>query len=283
MRITGTVGKVGVIGHPIGHSKSPHIWNDAFAKQHIPYIYLPFDVTPTDLGQAVAGLKALGFRGFNVTVPHKVSVMDFLDEVEKEAAEIGAVNTVIIDQGRLIGTNTDGEGYIQSLQSETGIDLRERRIVLLGAGGAARAVGTALAKAGVAHITIANRTLIKAEELASRLRRWTQAEAVLLEHIAVPLKEASLLIQTTSVGMSPHEEACPIDPDYLHQGLTVSDLIYHPRETRLLHEAKLRGAHVHNGLGMLVHQAALAYRRWLGAEPPVQQMVATLERSLANE
>ncbi|SFS69538.1 shikimate dehydrogenase [Marininema halotolerans] len=283
MVITGTVGKVGLIGHPVGHSKSPEIWNDAFENQEIPYIYLPFDVSTGDLGSAVSGLKSLGFRGFNVTIPHKVSVMNFLDEIEEEAVEIGAVNTVINDGGRLIGTNTDGEGYIQSLQSETGLTLAGQHIVLLGAGGAARAVGTALAKAGAAQITIANRTMDKAEALASRLQRWTRTNAILLEQIASPLQDASLLVQTTSVGMSPNKEACPIDPELLHSDLLVSDLIYHPRQTRLLKEAKIRGARVHSGLGMLVHQAALAYQRWIGKDAPIKQMMETLDQSLKNE
>lgn len=280
MRLDANVRKTGLIGHPVAHSKSPEMINAAYQKQGLPYIYLAYDVAPEDLKQAVEGMRALGFRGWNVTVPHKVTVMDHLDEVEESARLIGAVNTVMVKEGRLIGTNTDGAGYLRSLVTETGIDPAEQQVVLIGAGGAARAVGYALARAGVQRITVVNRTETRGRELAARLKMWTETEGVGLDQAGEKLQGASLLVQTTSVGMYPDTEACPVDPTFLHEGLLVSDLIYHPRDTRLMREARTRGARVHGGLGMLLHQGALAYRRWTGQEAPTETMREILEEAL---
>lgn len=280
MRLDANVRKTGLIGHPVAHSKSPEMINAAYQKQGLPYIYLAYDVAPEDLKQAVEGMRALGFRGWNVTVPHKVTVMDHLDEVEESARLIGAVNTVMVEEGRLIGINTDGAGYLRSLVTETGIDPAEQQVVLIGAGGAARAVGYALARAGVQRITVVNRTETRGRELAARLKMWTETEGVGLDQAGEKLQGASLLVQTTSVGMYPDTEACPVDPTFLHEGLLVSDLIYHPRDTRLMREARTRGARVHGGLGMLLHQGALAYRRWTGQEAPTETMREILEEAL---
>ncbi|SDC80666.1 shikimate dehydrogenase [Melghirimyces thermohalophilus] len=280
MRLDANIRKTGLIGHPVSHSKSPEMINAAYQKQGLPYIYLAYDVAPEDLKQAVEGMRALGFRGWNVTVPHKVTVMDHLDEVEESARLIGAVNTVMVEEGRLIGINTDGAGYLRSLVTETGIDPAEQQVVLIGAGGAARAVGYALARAGVQRITVVNRTETRAQELAARLKTWTETEGVGLDQAGEKLQGASLLVQTTSVGMYPDTEACPVDPTFLHEGLLVSDLIYHPRDTRLMREARTRGARVHGGLGMLLHQGALAYRRWTGQEAPTETMREILEEAL---
>ncbi|MFC4076792.1 shikimate dehydrogenase [Salinithrix halophila] len=280
MTITSRTEKIGLIGHPVGHSKSPEIMNDAFQEQKLPFAYLAFDVAPENLRDAVGGLKALGFKGWNVTIPHKVAIMDLLDELEESAREIGAVNMVINRDGIMIGTNTDGEGYIQSLRQDIQLDPRGARVVLLGAGGAARAVGHALAAAGASRITVVNRTEAKGQKLASHLNRLTEADWTTMDRLQEPLSTATLLVQTTSVGMVPREEDCPIDPALLHRDLVVSDLIYHPRQTRLLREAKIRGARIHSGLGMLVHQAALAYERWTGEKAPVERMYKTLSKAL---
>ncbi|WP_108021560.1 shikimate dehydrogenase [Melghirimyces profundicolus] len=272
--------KTGLLGHPVGHSKSPEMLNAAYRREGLPFVYLAFDVAPGDLESAVTGLRVLGFKGWNVTIPHKVAIMDHLDDIEESARAIGAVNTVISEGGRLIGTNTDGAGYLRSLVSETGMDPVGQRVVLLGAGGAARAVGYALARAGVERITVANRTESRAEALASHLGRWTKTSGIGLSRVEDAIREASLLIQTTSVGMHPDSSACPVDPGCLHGELLVSDLVYHPRETRLLKEAHRRGARVHGGMGMLVHQGALAFQRWTGQTPPVATMWDALEESL---
>ncbi len=272
-------GVVGLIGHPVGHSKSPEMMNRAFRALGLPFVYLAFDVSPAELGTAVRGMRALGFRGWNVTIPHKVAVLEHLDEVEETAREIGAVNTVVAREGRLVGYNTDGEGYLRSLVDETGLDLVEQKVLILGAGGAARAVAHALAGAGVKSITIANRTREKAERLAASLRKG-DARAVSLLEVERVIGETTLLVQTTSVGMYPETEAIPIDPSLLHERMTVSDLIYRPRKTLLLREAEARGARIHGGLGMLLHQAALAFEKWMGKPAPVDVMRKALEEAM---
>lgn len=273
-------GVVGLIGHPVGHSKSPEMMNRAFRACGLPFVYLAFDVAPSELGAAVRGMRALGFRGWNVTIPHKVAILEHLDEVEETAREIGAVNTVVSRDGRLIGYNTDSEGYLRSLVAETGLELAGQRVLILGAGGAARAVTHALADSGVESITIANRTREKAERLAKSLGRKVDARAVSLTELKRVVPETTLLVQTTSVGMYPKTEAIPIDPSLLHAGMTVSDLIYRPRKTLLLREAEARGARVHGGLGMLLHQAALAFEKWMGRPAPVEVMRDALEEAM---
>ncbi|MFD1425608.1 shikimate dehydrogenase [Kroppenstedtia sanguinis] len=280
MKLEAETEKTGLVGHPVAHSKSPVMMNEAFSQEGLPWIYLAFDVDSEELGQAVAGLKSLGFRGWNVTLPHKVAVMEHLDEIEESAQEIGAVNTVIQQDGRLIGTNTDGAGYLESLVRETGFDVKGRRVVILGAGGAARAVSYTLARAGAEQIRIVNRTEKKAQDLAEHLRRWTRADGISPGEASIAIREADLLVQTTSVGMHPHLEGCPVDPASLHGDLLVSDLIYRPRQTRLLREAKARGAQVHSGLGMLLYQGALAFERWTGRRAPVKRMGEVLKQSL---
>jgi len=271
---------VGLIGHPVGHSKSPEMMNRALRACGLPFVYLAFDVSPSELGAAVRGMQALGFRGWNVTIPHKVAVLEHLDEVEETAREIGAVNTVVSRDGRLIGYNTDSEGYLRSLVDETGLVLADQRVLILGAGGAARAVAHALAGAGVESITIANRTREKAERLAESLRRKVAARAVSLSELERVVGETTLLVQTTSVGMHPETEAIPIDPSLLHDRMTVSDLVYRPRKTLLLREAEARGARIHGGLGMLLHQAALAFEKWMGRPAPVEVMREALEEAM---
>lgn len=283
MRIDGTTGVVALLGHPVAHSKSPEMMNRAFQEAGLPYIYAAFDVAPEKLGDAVRGLRALGVRGWNVTIPHKVAIMEWLDEVEETARAIGAVNTVVNDNGRLVGYNTDGAGYLHSLRDETGLDITAQRVLLLGAGGAARAVGHALATAGVRHITVANRTKEKAEELAAHLRQWTATDTVGLADLNRVMEETTLLVQTTSVGMHPHVDEIPIDPSCLHDRLIVSDLIYRPKWTRLLQEAKERGARIHFGLGMLLYQAVLAFEHWMGRPAPIALMREVLETSLQGE
>jgi shikimate dehydrogenase len=283
MHIDGTTGVVALLGHPVAHSKSPEMMNRAFQAAGLPYLYAAFDVAPEALGDAVRGLRALGVRGWNVTIPHKVAIMEWLDEVDETAQAIGAVNTVVNDNGRLVGYNTDGAGYLRSLREETGLDVTAQHVLIIGAGGAARAVGHALATAGVRHITVANRTTEKAEELAAHLGQWTATDVVGLADINRVLEETTLLVQSTSVGMYPHVDEIPIAPSGLHDRLIVSDLIYRPKWTRLLQEAKKRGARVHSGLGMLLYQAVLAFEHWTGRPAPVENMREVLEASLQGE
>jgi shikimate dehydrogenase len=283
MTITSQTRPVGLLGHPVSHSKSPEIMNAAFEECHLPFVYLAYDVKKEALRQAVAGMGALGFQGFNVTIPHKVAVMDHLDEVEEGAEAIGAVNTVVRDGSRWVGINTDGEGYLRALMQESGFDPKGEAVTLIGAGGAARAVGYALARAGAAMIRVINRTPSGAEALAGRLARWTPAEGMTPAGLKEALERSSLVVQTTSVGMAPQTEASIIPQKWLRPGLLVSDLVYTPRQTRLLQEAKEVGAATHEGLGMLIHQAALAFERWTGTPAPVETMRARLEAALDRD
>ncbi|MCS1350403.1 shikimate dehydrogenase [Mechercharimyces sp. CAU 1602] len=275
--ITAETRLVALLGHPVRHSHSPLMMNHAFRMQGLNYRYLAFDVAPAELEGAVHGLKSLGAVGWNVTIPHKVAMCSWMDELDETAACMGAVNTVVCRNGKWIGYNTDGEGYVRSLVAKTGISLKGQRVLILGAGGAARAVAHALASYGIEAITIVNRTRAKAEELLDSLSAQHPSAPFLSikstqELQRLGLSEYTLLVQTTSVGMVPHSDQSPIDPALLHDRLVVSDLIYKPHTTPLLQAAKLKGARLHHGIGMLIHQAALAYHLWTGKEAPLIEM-----------
>ncbi len=287
---------VGLLGHPVGHSYSPRMHNAAFQALALPYAYQAFDVLPERLVEAVRGMQALGFRGFNVTIPHKVAVMPLLDEISEEAIGIGAVNTVVMDvDGKLYGTNTDGLGYLRSLQEDTGIPLCGATVMILGAGGAARAVGYTLLKEGVAVLRIANRCPERAEQLAAQLRAAFAARGAVsfgeitscsLNEAGQWLSETSLLINATSVGMHPHVGQSPLASDWLQrlpEEAVVSDLIYNPRKTRFLAAAEQCGLRIHNGLGMFLYQGAEAFRLWTGREAPLSVMREAIEESGGNE
>ncbi|MGX9707356.1 shikimate dehydrogenase [Laceyella tengchongensis] len=276
-------GLLGLLGDPVSHSKSPVMMNAALAELKAPYAYLAFRVSPSALEEAVRGLRALDVKGWNVTIPHKVAIMEHLDGLDETAREIGAVNTVVKREGKWIGYNTDGAGYLRSLQEQVSFEPAEQRVVLLGAGGAARAVGYALAAAGVSSITVANRTVAKAEELAQHLSRYTQTKAVAVNDCRQEIEATTLIVNTTSVGMVPRTEEMPIPGEWLNAHHLVSDLVYHPRMTALLRAAKAKGATIHTGEGMLLHQAALALELWLGKKAPVEVMRKVLEASLAGK
>lgn len=272
----------GVFGDPIGHSKSPLMLNRAFRETGINAAYAAFHIKPGTLKDAVNGVRALNFRGVNVTIPYKVEVMDYLDEIDEGARAIGAVNTIVNDNGRLKGYNTDGIGYVRSLKEETGIDLSGRKVLMLGAGGAARAIVYALAKEGAAQIVIANRTEERAVELAADMSVYTDVKGIGTGAAGAYAREADLVINTTSAGMFPKVEELPMDPADLHAGLLVSDLIYNPRHTRLLKEAESVGARIHGGLGMFIYQGAYAFEYWTGRPAPAEVMREAVERSLAE-
>lgn len=264
---------IALLGHPVAHSKSPLMHNLAFHTLGLPYRYLAFDVHPAHLAVAVQGLKALGFRGANVTVPHKIEVMPLLDDITPLAKQIGAVNTLYYDGGRLVGDNTDGQGYIASLLHEyPHLRLHEMTIGIVGAGGAARAVAYTLAHYGVKKMYITNRSGEKATALANGLLPLTDIEPVKMDAFATVTNKLNLLIQTTSVGMSPHDAASIVPRSWLHPDMIVSDLVYNPLHTRLLSDAREVGAKTHTGIGMLVHQGARAFELWTGEKPPVDAM-----------
>ncbi|MDQ0173411.1 shikimate dehydrogenase [Paenibacillus tundrae] len=265
---------LGVMGNPIAHSKSPAMHNAALKAAEVNGIYMPLHVHPEQLQAAVRGIVALGYRGVNVTIPHKEQVMSYLDEIDESARLIGAVNTIVNKDGKLIGYNTDGIGYVRSLKEEAVPDLAGKRIAVLGAGGAARGVIYALALEKPERIHILNRTAERAIELASDLRAHGLGEITgsgMAEAAAV-LASADIVINTTAAGMHPHVDDVPVDPALIRVDAAVSDLIYNPLETRLLRESRLRGCTVHGGLGMFVYQGAVAFEHWFGIQAPVETM-----------
>ncbi|RKN79056.1 shikimate dehydrogenase [Paenibacillus ginsengarvi] len=268
---TGTV-MHGVFGDPIKHSKSPIMHNRAFRELGLNAAYAAFHIKPGRLKDAVAGIRAMQFRGVNVTIPHKLEVMDYLDEIHPDALAIGAVNTIVNDDGKLTGCNTDGIGYVRSLREEAGFHVAGKKVLMLGAGGAARGVAYSLAKEGAAAVYIANRTVSKAEQLAESIRPFTKSEGMGYEAIEDIRGDIDLIVHNTEVGMHPNVNEVLIDTSWFHEGLTVSDIVYNPLVTRLLREAEERGARTHGGLGMFIYQGAYAFEYWTGREAPVQAM-----------
>lgn len=272
----------GVFGDPIRHSRSPIMLNRAFQEADINAVYAAFHVRPDELGDAVRGIRALGYRGINVTIPHKVEVMKYLDEIDEGARVVGAVNTIVNEDGKLIGYNTDGIGYVRSLIEETGIDLLGKNVLVLGAGGAARGVAYALAKEGAGCIYIANRTKERALELADTISAYTKTVGLGLDEISNVVDEVAFVLNTTSAGMHPHTDELPMPVELLKEHHLVSDLIYNPRITRFLREAEALGARIHGGLGMFIYQGAFAFEYWTGQPAPVAAMRQVVEQSLAE-
>lgn len=278
--ITSKTKMVGLFGHPVGHSQSPIMHNAAFREKQLNYAYAAFDISGENLGEAVAGIRGLGLRGVNVTIPHKVTIMPLLDEIDPLAKSIGAVNTIVNENGKLVGYNTDGSGYVRSLVEETGIDLSNQIVTMLGAGGAARAVAFTLAEQGVKEIRIINRSREKAQRLAEGLSSRVPAFAIEQADAKQAIADATLLINTTSIGMYPNVDEMPINAEFLHTGLVVSDLIYNPLETKLLAKARELGNKTHSGVGMFVNQGALAFELWTGEAAPTELMAETVLRQL---
>lgn len=262
----------GVMGDPIAHSMSPDIHNDAFEKENIEAVYHHFHVTPERLNDAVKGMKALGIEGFNITIPHKTAIIPFLDEVDELALAIGAVNTVVNKNGRFIGYNTDGKGFFKSLCDEISGDIKAKKTLVIGAGGAARAIYFTLVKEGVKQVDIANRTKERAAQLVSDCPYDKVSKALSIIEAEESLSQYDLIIQTTSSGMSPEWDHSPLKVDQLKTGAIVSDIIYNPLQTKLLREAGEKGAETQNGLGMFINQAALAFEIWTGIMPDTARM-----------
>jgi shikimate dehydrogenase len=277
--------KVGLIGWPVEHSLSPAMHNAAFGALGHGWQYELLPVPPGQLGAALADLQADEFRGANVTVPHKSAIMTFLDEIDDAARSIGAVNTITVQGRRWIGHNTDAAGFVRALR-EAGMEPAGRRALLLGAGGAARAVAYALAQAGCA-VAIHNRTEKRAADLVHHLQdldlgapvAWVPGEAALGE---LDLVRFDLLVNATTVGMWPKIEDTPWPKALtMPSHWTIFDLVYNPLETHLLRQARQAGAKTIDGLGMLVWQGALAFALWTGQEPPAELMRAAALQTLA--
>lgn len=260
----------GVVGWPIGHSLSPVMHNAAFAAAGINAVYLAFPAR--DIGGAIAAARALGVRGLSVTIPHKEAVVSHLDEVDELAEKIGAVNTVANREGRLVGYNTDALGALRALEER--IPLAGKKCIIVGAGGAARAIGFVL-RERVAAISVANRSSERGRDLAASLGC-----------AFIPLEElnrvaADLLIQTTPVGMAPHGDECPVPESALRPGMAVMDIIYNPLQTKLLAMAGSCGCVTINGLSMFVHQGAEQFRLWTNLAPPVGEMTRAVLEALS--
>lgn len=271
--------RLALLGYPLGHSMSPKMMNHTFQRMGLPYEYVAHEVEARQLQDTWDNLRFL-YRGCNVTIPYKEKIMAYLDDYTPEAREIGAVNTIVFHEGASFGYNTDGVGYLRSLLADADIELKDQQVILLGAGGAARAVGMSLATSGVEKITIANRSLANAENLARQLSLYTEVEVVSLSMCKPAVREARLVVNTTSIGMYPNTQATPIPVDWLHPELWVSDVVYNPIMTALLQGAINRGAKVHTGIGMFVHQAALAIEIWTEKKAPIHHMKSFVEAIL---
>ncbi|CAN5435777.1 shikimate dehydrogenase [soil metagenome] len=282
--ISGKTNMVGLIGWPVSHSVSPPMHNAAFAALGLDWCYVPLPV-PIDpaarIDEAVHGLRALGLRGANVTVPHKQAVMSHLDWLTPAAQAIGAVNTIRVeDDGALSGDNTDAPGFIADLR-EHSVEPIGKRVIVLGAGGSARAIVYGLAASGAEAILIVNRTLDKAESLATQMQTLFPGCAIaayaLTNQLAQVAEQADLIVNTTSLGMTPHIDGLPWEPGVnFSSQQAVYDLVYNPPQTRLLQKARADGAQVIGGLGMLIWQGAIAFERWTGVAAPVDVMRRTV-------
>lgn len=284
--LTGSTGVLGVIGDPISHSLSPAMQNAALRSLGKDYIYVPFAVSPLHVEEAIVGMRALSIKGLNVTIPHKVAVMPYLDEIDPMAQLIGAVNTINNDGGHLTGYNTDGYGFLRSLKEEAGRDPQGQRVTIIGAGGAARAIGFQLALSGIESLVLANRTENRARYLANEIHDETLCPTVScsLDGLGSYLRATDILINTTSLGMHPETDTMPpVDFECLPPAALVCDIVYNPKETRLIQRAAACGLATLPGLGMLAYQGAAALEIWLQVKAPVEVMKATLWKQLFGD
>ncbi len=282
--ITGKTQNLGVIGWPIAHSLSPVLQNAAIEKAGIDYNYTALPVAPEKLAEAVTGFKALNYRGWNVTIPHKTAIMPLLDEIDEDARIIGAVNTVVNDEGRLKGFNTDCLGFMGALTKRQ-VTTKDEKVVLLGAGGAARAVIWGLIKAGAKEVVLAVRNPAKAEPLAEEFSQYGKVTVCHWESetFAQVLSDCALLVNTTPLGMTPKVDACPpVDWSKVNPSAVVYDIIYTPAETVFLRQAREHGHMIINGEEMLAGQGAAALQKWTGCEPDIEIMQKALRNALED-
>jgi shikimate dehydrogenase len=271
LRLTATTSLAGVIGSPIRHSRSPAIFNAAFEAAGLDWAYLAFEVPPGGAVDALAAMRAFRLRGLSVTMPHKDAVAGAVDELSDAARALGAVNCVVPRDGLLVGESTDGAGFIEALADDPGFDPAGRTCCVLGAGGAARAVIYALSRAGASEVVVVNRTADRAVTAAALAGPRGRAGAP--DDVA----GADFVVNATSVGMG-DDSALPVDTALLRPGQVVVDLVYDPLETPLLAAARAAGATAVDGLGMLVHQAALAFTLWTGEQAPLDAMHAAARK-----
>lgn len=276
---------VGVFGYPVAENPTGVMQEAAFQARGLNWRYLTIEVRAEDLEEAMTGLRAFNMQGVNLTIPHKVAVIQYLDRLSPEAELIGAVNTVVREGEQLVGHNTDGKGFLRSVRDDAGVDPAGKRIVFLGAGGAARAMSVELALAGADHITIVNRTPKRGQELALHLGEHTPTEAQFVHwqgEYPVP-PEAEILVNATSIGLFPQiDEVPPVVMASIRPDLLVCDVIPNPPQTAFLRAAGTKGARTLDGLGMLVYQGAIAFQMWTGVEAPISVMRSTLEEALGS-
>ncbi len=262
----------GLLGMPVGHSLSPALHNAAFSHFGINACYVPLPVAPSDISAAISAIKAFGFGGVNVTVPHKTTVIPFLDEIRGDAAALGAVNVISVEDGRLIGHNTDSTGFRRMIETHP-VDFAGKPVAIIGAGGAAPAIVSAAAALGASDIVIVNRTLEKAQALIPLAQGVKNTTAISLSSQSVDsfIKNSIIIINATSLGLH-SVDPLPVPVHLLTARHTVIDLIYKPPETPLLQAAGKRGAAIINGYGMLVYQALESFKIWTGLTPPASIM-----------
>jgi shikimate dehydrogenase len=282
MKISGVTKVCGIIGDPVEHTLSPAMQNAAFNDLKLDFIYVAFRVKKEELENAMNGVRSLGIHGLNITMPHKSAVIGYLDKIDPTAKFINAVNTVLNDDGKLLGFNTDGSGALKALK-ENGVDPKKKKLLLLGAGGAANAIAFHAAQE-VEELVILNRTAEKAERLAEALRKkfskQITGKSLSANHIKEELKNADILINATSVGMHPNINQSPVRPEWLRPDLCVMDIVYNPIETKLAKDAKAKGARVISGVEMLTHQGAASFEIWTSHPAPVKVMKKTVLNKL---
>jgi shikimate dehydrogenase len=274
LNISGKTRVCGVIGEPIEHTLSPLMHNAAFEALKLDYVFLAFRVKPAEVESAVNGMRALNIRGLNVTMPHKSTVIKHLDRVDLSAQIVNSVNTLLNKENLLFGFNTDGVGAFKALK-ENGVELKGRKVLLLGAGGAARAIAYTMAKEAD-ELAVLNRTVKQAQALAKLLEKSFNKKistgSLSPSDIQSNLQDSDILINATSVGMKPKAEESPVPPKLLRSNLAVMDIVYNPLETKLAKDAKAAGARVVSGVEMLIYQGAASFELWTGKSAPVEVM-----------
>ncbi len=283
---------LGIVGHPLNHSVSVPMHMSAIFTLGIDYVYMSFDILPDNLSYAVSQFKKEHIKGFNVTIPYKEAIMPYLDSIDEHAGRIRAVNTINNENGKLKGYNTDGIGYIKSLKEQTGFDPCGKHVLMIGAGGAARAISFSLLEAGIKSLIIVNRTIDRAQKLTQHLESYfpeATVQALSIDNMNdIRYKGLGLIVNTTPVGMKNIKQTdigelitlLEADGSLLDKNTIVSDIVYNPLETPLLKRAKHAGLRTHGGVGMLVHQGAESFKIWTGVQPPVDVMRQAVLRAL---
>ncbi|MFC4388429.1 shikimate dehydrogenase [Gracilibacillus marinus] len=276
--------KFGLIGHPISHSLSPWMQTKFIELAQVNGEYKLYQGSPDELENVIKHLREMEIDGFNVTVPYKQVIIDYLDELDADAAKLGAVNTVVLRDGKWVGYSTDGEGYVQSVKEKyPNLLKRDISVLLLGAGGAARGIYRSLVQQNITHIDIANRSLNNAESLLSLKESDTLTSVLSFKEAEENLSTYDLIIQTTSVGMKPNVQDQVIQLNNIKENAVVSDIVYQPIETKILKEAQNNGAYVHYGHSMLIYQGQKAFEKWTGINLEVNHLTDELEQKLRGE